>query len=351
MIWTNWDSLEEVIVGDSYQPGDLDWVIDPAIKDEFNIILRETKEDLDNLAVVLTNLGVKVHRPLVTKYDNVVDLSNFRIKNPTSPIVPRDQYLAYGNTVFQTYTSMPDRYLDSANYYDIFRDLYSRGYNWISQPPPVLKDLSGIEHWWGENQPYNTLLKNQLLWHTATMFKCGDAVIVNSQGPGSQLGLDWMMRNMPDTKFVFQELWGHIDHGFFMTDDDTVWCFNESWVPECLKNKKIHSVGHLVELFNFPKFGNAFSNHKKLSIEWIQEWLTEWKGYDQAVSFDTNVLVVDSKNVIFSSNQPKLFEYMSKHGINCHVANQRNGMFWEAGVHCLTLDVKRTGTKRTVIDV
>jgi hypothetical protein len=246
---------------------------------------------------------------------------------------------------------MPDRYLDSANYYDIFRDLYSRGYNWISQPPPVLTDLSGIEHWWGENQPYNTLLKNQLLWHTATMFKCGDAVIVNSQGPGSQLGLDWMMRNMPDTKFIFQELWGHIDHGFFMTDDDTVWCFDESWVPECLKNKKIHSVGHLVELFDFPKFGNAFSNHKKLSLEWIQQWLTEWKGYDQAVSFDTNVLVVDSKNVIFSSNQPKLFEYMTKHGINCHVANQRNGMFWEAGVHCLTLDVKRAGIKRTVINV
>ena len=351
MIWTNWDSLEEVIVGDSYQPGDLDWVIDPAIKDEFNTILRETKEDLDNLAVVLTNLGVKVHRPLVTKYDNVVDLSNFKIKNPTSPIVPRDQYLAYGNTVFQTYTSMPDRYLDSANYYDIFRDLYNRGYNWISQPPPVLKDLSGIEHWWSENHPYDKLLKDQILWHTATMFKCGDAVIVNSLGPGSQLGLDWMMRNMPDTKFIFQELWGHIDHGFFMTDDDTVWCFDESWVPECLKNKKIHSVGHLVELFDFPKFGNAFSNHKKLSIEWIKEWLTEWKGYDQAVSFDTNVLVVDSKNVIFSSNQPKLFEYMSKHGITCHVANQRNGMFWEAGVHCLTLDVKRTGIKRTVIDV
>lgn len=351
MIWTNWDPLEEVIVGDSYQPGDLDWVIDPAIKNEFNTILRETKEDLDNLAVVLTNLGVKVHRPLVTKYTNTIDLGNFKIKNPTSPIVPRDQYFAYGNTVFQTYTSMPDRYLDSTNFYHIFRDLYNQGYNWISQPPPILKDLSGIEHWWSENQPYNTLLEDQILWHTATMFKCGDAVIVNRLGPGSQLGLDWMMKNMSNTKFIFQEIWGHIDHGFFMTDDETVWCFNESWVPECLQNKKIHSVGHLVELFDFPKFGNDFSYHKKLSIEWIQQWLTEWKGYDQAVSFDTNVLVVDSKNVIFSSSQPRLFEYMAKHGITCHVANQRNGMFWEAGVHCLTLDIKRTGNQRTIVDV
>lgn len=349
MIWTNWDLLEEVIVGDSYQPGDLDWAIDPAIKNQFNTILRETKEDLDNLAAVLTNLGVTVHRPLVTKYANTIDLGNFKIKNPTSPIVPRDQYFAYGNTVFQTYTSMPDRYLDSTNYYHIFRDLYTRGYNWISQPPPVLKDLSGIEHWWSENQPYNTLLKNQLLWHTATMFKCGDAVIVNSQGPGNQLGLEWMERNMPDTRFIKRDDWGHIDHGFFMTDDNTVWCFDESWVPECLKNKKIHSVGHLVDLFNFPAYANTFGQHEKLSKEWIQKWLSEWKGYDQAVSFDTNVLVVDSNNVIFSNNQPKLFEYMNKHGVNCHVANQRNSIFWESGIHCLTLDIKRSGERRRIV--
>lgn len=350
-IWTNWDPLEEVIVGDSYLPGDMDWALDSEVKDPFNQILKETKEDLDNLASVLKGLGVIVHRPTVAKFTDHVKLPHFKINNPTAPVVPRDQYFVYGNTIYQTYTSMPDRYLDSLNYYDIFKKMYDTGHNWISQPPPVLKDLTGIEHWWSENQPYSNTLKDQVLWHTATMLKCGDAVIVNSQGPGNKLGLEWMMRNMPDTRFIMQDKWGHIDHGFFMTDDNTVWCFDDSWVPDCLKNKHIHSVGHLVDLFDFEKYNDTFGSHKKLSKEWIQKWLTEWKGYDQDVSFDTNVLVVDPYNVIFSSNQPRLFEYMSKHGIKCHVAEQRNGKFWESGIHCLTLDIKRKGECRRIVNV
>ena len=348
-IWTNWDPLEEVIVGDSYSPGDLDWALDPSIKEQFNQLLKETKEDLDNLALLLSNLGVIVHRPVVTKYNGSVDLKTFLVKNPAAPVVPRDQYLAYGNTIYQTYTSMPDRYIDSVNYYAIFKNLYDQGYNWISQPPPPLTDLAGIDHWWSENQPYTVKLKDQILWHTATMFKCGDALIVNSQGPGSQLGLDWMKRNMPDTRIVERNEWGHIDHGFFMTDDSTVWCVDKSWVPECLHDKKIMEIGHLVELFDFPKYGETFSQYERFSKEWIQAWFTEWKGYDQAVSFDTNVLVVDPNNVIFSNHQPKLFEAMESQGITCHVANQRHGIFWESGIHCLTLDIKRKGNRRKII--
>jgi len=45
MIYTEFDPLQEVIVGDCYDPGDLDWALPKDTIDGFNKILEETKED------------------------------------------------------------------------------------------------------------------------------------------------------------------------------------------------------------------------------------------------------------------------------------------------------------------
>lgn len=344
-IWTNWDPLKEVIVGDCFGG---------ATSNKLAMILHETKEDLQSLSDYLTKLGVHVHRPKIVQYPKDIDLGNFKIQNPTAPIVPRDQYLMYGNTIYQTYTSMPDRYLDSTNYYHIFKDFFDRGYNWLSMPPPILDTL--VDKWWANGEHvYHTQLKDKILWHTATMFKCGDKLVTNIEGPGNKAGLDWMMRNLPqdtiiDTGNTTQQGFGHIDHGWFMTNDDLVFCVNKSWVPEPLRNKEIVELQDHFEKFDDTKFIIDYtSTEGKFSDAWLDKWLSEWKGYAQEVFFDSNVLVIDSQNVLFSNRQPGIFKVMEKYGINCHVVPQRHGLFWEAGIHCLTLDLVRDGGCRTVI--
>lgn len=354
-IYTNWDPLTEVIVGNCYTEIPFEWNLAGDVRNTLNRILKETKEDLDNLSRLLTSLGVKVYRPTPNKFPREVSLLNFSVLNATNPIVPRDQYFAYDNTVYQTYTSMSDRYLDSYNYYEVFKEIYDRGYNWISQPPPVIKNFTKNEKWYVEGpQIYNNTMSDKLLWHTATMFKCGDSLIVNNAGPGTQAGLEWMKRNT-DATFINNNNtkvnnWGHIDHGFYMIDDTTVICMNETWVPEVLRNKKIVEVDGLFEPFDYQKFIKETHSIKDVfSTEWLQKWLSEWLGYSQDVAFETNVLVVDSHNVIFSTEQPGVFEVLKSLGVNCHVCKIRHGMFWEAGIHCLTLDISRSGLKRSVI--
>ena len=138
-IWTNWDPLEEVIVGNCYSGVPKEWGLSGKARTMLDQILKETKEDLDNLEKILQGLKVKVYRPTPNTFPRKIEILDFNIVNAASPIVPRDQYLAYGNTIYQTYTSMPDRYLDAYNYYSIFNELFQNGYNWISQPPPVIK--------------------------------------------------------------------------------------------------------------------------------------------------------------------------------------------------------------------
>jgi N-dimethylarginine dimethylaminohydrolase len=345
-IWTNWDPLAEVIVGNCF-PG--------ASNNKLARILYETKEDLDSLADYLTKLGIRVHRPTVTQFPKEIKLGNFNIHNATFPIVPRDQYLVYGNTVYQTYTSMPDRYLDSVNYYHIFKEFFDRGYNWISQPPPVLKDLDG--KWWADGPAiYDDKLKDNILWHTATMLKCGDRLVTNISGPGNANGLEWMKRNLPQDTILsagntHQAGFGHIDHGFFVVDDDTVFCVNKTWVPEPLRKKNLIELESLFEKFDDVKFVTDYNQAGgKFTDAWLDKWLTEWKGYAQEVFFDSNVLVIDSKNILFSNTQPRIFKLMESMGINCHVVPQRHGLFWEAGIHCLTLDLVRNGECRRIVN-
>jgi hypothetical protein len=344
-IWTNWDPLKEVIVGDCPIG---------AVRNKLAGILHETKQDLDSLSDYLTKLGVTVHRPTVTKFPDTIDLGHFKMENPMAPIVPRDQYLVYGETIYQTYTSMPDRYLDSQNYNHIFKELFLDGHNWLSMPPPKLDNL--VDKWWANGeQVYHEQLKEQVLWHTATIFKCGDKLLTNTKGPGNDLGLAWMMRNLPantiiDVGNTHQQGFGHIDHGWFMVNDELIFCVNKEWVPEPLRNKQIVELEAHFEKFDDEKFISDFSSTGgKYSDAWVDKWLTQWKGYAQEVFFDSNVLVIDSQNVLFSNYQPDIFKVMEKYGINCHVVPQRHGLFWEAGIHCLTLDIVREGGNRSII--
>jgi glycine amidinotransferase len=353
-IYTNWDPLEVVIVGSlGNHP------IDPSVTQ----IFEETKEDLENLCDFLKKFGVVVLRPdndLFSKYRifknkfGTIQFPTFKIDMPLDPLLPRDQYFVYGKTILQTYTSLPDRYLDSLSFYDVFRELFESGYNWISQPPPNLIDVKGNQSWFNEGRDnYKNFYQDKLLWHTATMFKCGDALITNTAGPGTELGLKWIERNL-DTRIVGADGtnsngFGHIDHGWFMTDDETVFALHPGWLPEVLKNKKTIYVEDLVEMLDYKVFDQIKTSANRYDQNWVDQWLSEWKGYVQEVAFDTNVLVLDPNNVIFINEQPRLFALMEKMGINCHVVPMRHSLFWEGGIHCFTLDVARKGDKRKII--
>ena len=356
MIFTEYDPLEEIIVADTYLPGDADALFPGRDLSSFNRILEETKQDFDGLANYLSAGGIKVHRPQVHKFSQAVAMPGFDVNFPMSPVVPRDQYKVQGNTILQTYTSMPDRYFDSISYYNIFQNMFEQGYNWISQPPPGLQNLGVQDAWYASaGQIYKGRLADKLLWHTATMFSVGDAVIINDQGPGTNLGLEWIKRNLPDYNFVHNHStsmrnFGHIDHGFFMIDDETVIHGGLQWVPQVLRDKHLIDVSEHVSEIKLDKYLKDYLVTKgKNDLDWMDKYLENWRGYVQEVCFDLNVLVIDRHNVVFARELPDLFRLLESHQIECHVCPQRHMLYWEGGVHCATLDVKRHGRKRSII--
>ena len=68
MIWTEWDKLTEVVVGDVYDDiSNLD-VNDNEFKEGMHRILEETREDLNKLSKLIESFNVKVYRPKQLKF-------------------------------------------------------------------------------------------------------------------------------------------------------------------------------------------------------------------------------------------------------------------------------------------
>jgi glycine amidinotransferase len=356
MIFTEYDKLQEIIVGDSYLPGDLDnFLPQPCLK-KFNLILEETKQDLDALAKFFIDSNIKVLRPTVLRYDTPVIIGDLKISVPMCPIVPRDQYFVMDNTFSQTYTSYSDRYLDVLCYKQIFNYFAEQNYQIHCQPTPQLRNITAEESWFISDKIYKDTYKEQLLWHTATMYKLGDSIIVNSAGPGTQLGYEWIKKIYASYKFIpnlpenIFKNYGHIDHGFFMLDDDTVVHCGLKWVPTILQNKKLIDISQYVSEVYIDNYVKDYvSTDGKYSELWLEKYLSNWRGYNQEVCFDLNVVVLDSKNVLFGRHIPELFKYLKTLGIECHMVNQRHQVYWEGGIHCFTLDTKRKGTKRQIV--
>jgi len=357
MIYTEYDPLETVIVGDTYTPEQVRHLLTQYNDHSpFNKILEETKQDLDQLADFLKQGNIEVMRPDVYKYYEPITMPQFDIQVPIAPVVPRDAMLVMGNTVIQTYTSYTDRYFDSVSYYKIFEQLFQQGHRWISQPAPMLMNLNNKDDWFVNDKTYKEKLMDRVLWHTATMYKAGDAIIVNHEGPGSPSGLEWCKRELNDYKFVNNTAtrckgFGHIDHGFIMIDDDTVIHAGMEWVPECLHNKQLIDVSDCLPELKMDRYVQDYAEAKnKMDIDWIDKYLENWRGYSQEVCFDLNVLIIDRHNIVFARHIPKLFAKLKSLHIDCHVVPQRHYLFWDGGIHCSTLDVKRKGAKRKIID-
>lgn len=354
MVYTEYDPLEEIIVADCYAPGDLDHLFPNQSLVAFNRILEETKQDFDNLADFFTQGGVTVTRPRVLKYPNHIAMGEFDVKFPMGPTVPRDQYKVQGKTIVQTYTSLTDRYFDGLSFYNLFSDLFAQGYNWVSQPAPPLVNVTAKDIWYISGDIYHTRLQDRLLFHTATMFSVGDKIILNSYGPGNKLGFEWLKRNLSEFEFVENHgtrvgNYGHIDHGFIMIDDETVIHAGIDWVPHALRHLRLIDVEKYVcEIKPEQYVRDYVGNGGRYNVSWINMYMANWRGYTQDVCFDLNVLIIDRYNIVFARKLPELFLYLKTFGIECHVCEQRHMLFWEGGIHCSTLDVKRRGNCRSI---
>ena len=80
--------------------------------------------------------------------------------------------------------------------------------------------------------------------------------------------------------------------------------------------------------------------------DYVNEWMDDWVTYVEETVFDINILVIDEKNVVCNNVNKKVFDAFERHGITPHILNFRHRYFWDGGLHCITSDIDRHGTRK-----
>jgi hypothetical protein len=197
-IYSEFQPLEEIIVGRPYSPRAFDLLTDDELRGLLQKVMEETEEDCNRLSELLISLGVKVQRPQVIlnlldqdgKFDRI-DLQKWSYTYPNPPLWPRDMFLAYGHKILSLYTRSTSRWLESWSFYDIFKDYFAHGADWISLPPPLIDE---------SKKSYGAYEDAAFLYHAACFVRCGKDVFHTlpggalEKGRGTELGLEWIKR-------------------------------------------------------------------------------------------------------------------------------------------------------------
>jgi hypothetical protein len=317
-------TLEEVWLGDVY-PAHFYEHLDPAVRDAFQTITQWTKEDLSKIERKLQELGVVVCRPEYHSIDHCIN-ENGNLLKPV--IAARDDTLVLGNTMYQLRNQFAvnpwQRYLDEYRASGSTVHEHNDG-PWACVSPPCMVRIG--------QDLYVDWIYHQNVWGMVTE-------------PLVELAKDYRVHvSMID---------GHSDcvfcpvrEGLILTTD-----YKTSYATT-FPGWEVHNINH--ENRSRPlNMGGGFHQWEVPDIkigankefqQHVQTKAQDWIGNYQETVFDVNLLIVDDKNILSIGDDEETFEFLHKKGYNVHAFDFRCRNFWDGGMHCLTNDVRRAGTK------
>ncbi len=358
-VYQHWDPLRVCIVGRSYAPEFYHFIKNSRARKIMERIAEETEEDYQKLINLLKSFGVEVLRPTVSDdYCDVLFLG--KIIKP--PMTPRDYSAMIGENFYL-----------SSHTYDIMK-----GVDWPNGPLISNSEL--------ENLPENikqeiiaTIDTNHL--HLSTTYSDIESKIsniiynqkINSAmvtriGKDLYFGTDHHRKDLTSLKEIYSKMFpnyrchvintgGHSDGCFCPVVPGLIVSLNNiqtyedtfpGWEVVYLPNQSWKKVQPFLDLKKKNK-GKWWVPGEELNDDFtafVEEWLGHWVGYVEETVFDVNMLVVDKKNVICNNYNKQVFDAFDRYGITGHVINFRHRYFWDGGLHCITSDLHREGTRQ-----
>lgn len=310
----SWSQLEEVWLGDVYPESWYDH-LDPEVRDVFQQITRITKEDLAIIQKTLENLGITVQRPTYTNIDNFVH-SNGVLKKPD--ICPRDTFLTMGDKLLTPY-----------------------GLNHAWAPVIAQYILAGGKVYEGTSHVING----------ANVVRLGRDVIVDRDiFSVDEVNIDPAC--LDGYRIIWEKNGGHLDGCFAVLRPGLIianryydgydrnfpgWeCIflNESTYADHRKLPppgKEYNGKFFIEGISFNR---AFNKHV---IKHAQDWVGDYT----ETYFELNCLVINESNVMMLGYNAALEKTLNERGITVHWVPFRCRGFWDGGMHCITVDIRR----------
>lgn len=339
MIWTEWDKLTEIIVGDVYDDISKFPIDDNEFKEGMHRILEETREDLNRLAKLIESFNVKVHRPKMLEF-RPEQTRVFNASVPLPAVFPRDMHIVYGNDIINTIGGDPNRFNESDFFVEIMTELFEQGRNYISMPRPLLGD-EYVKY--ADNE-------GKIMYHAANILKCGDTLLYTTpytdrfMGRGTHTGFKWLKRHVKNVNWAEIKRPGHADGRIALLAPRVLMYKEHQVLPRELSDWTKIQIKPKPLPVEFERFRQGVFYTSR-----VKTWLNTWIGNVDETVFDINVLSIDSKTVLCNSYDKAVAEQLAQHGIELIPFDFRHRFFFDGGLHCATLDISREGERASYV--
>ena len=319
--------MEICLVGRSYPPEFYSKIKNSNIRSVMEKIAIETEEDYQTLIKILKKFQIQIERPTILANNNfeeymIIRSDGSRWYQPP-PMNPRDHLLVVGNQIFINRPTGP-------TYVDFFDSVIKRivGKKYHAKDCPDTKVIDGpsvtrvgkdlyFDNKYGLPQHIFDTYFSYYRCHNVTTGGHSDGVFCPVT-PGLIISL----KDVPTYADTFPG-W------------EVVYLPGQSW-------EKVRPFLDL-KIKNGGKWWIPGEEMNDEVTNFVNTWMNDWTGFVEETVFDVNMMVINEKNVICNNDNDKVFEALSRHGVTPHICNFRHRYFWDGGLHCITLDLKRRG--------
>lgn len=296
-------------------------------------ILVKRNEQLDELALTLEKLGVKVHRP--DRLNQVIPFSTPDFKSELSAASNvRDVTLIYKDFIVETPTYVTNRYFENVSLYGVYNEAFDGGAGgkWVRPPHTKLvretMDLSP----WNSPRDYTSFDRKKFTMAIdgAQFLRIGKDVIVNVNSYNHHLGLEWVKSFFPESNF-------HIVHVADNHIDGVLVCLKPGYflVNPLYKNiKDIMPQKFRNWTYLFP---DDYNEPPKIEpgMTSLDIQLASVRG------MDVNILSIDEKTAVVNERAINVIRVLEANGFNTVPVKLENCEVFGGGIHCSTLDLVR----------
>ena len=323
--FTGFQPLEEVWIGGVY-PEKFYQHLPNEVEDMLCKITEKTTTAFNTLEKKLQSLGVIVRKP---HFKNSVDCYLDQFDNLIKPpVAPRDWAITLGNELWiipqgyklQPYAHVINEYIRYGEKVEIL-DRSKDPRAWLEFPGIVRAGTRIIVDTCSSTDSVVQENIQRAIKYLEKDYK----VILTREGAH----LDGVFCPIKQG-YIFSSHWGNVD-----LYKKTFPNWNVFWKEKNLSNG--YNGRWWVEENNF---------YSPIFNKYIEEKASNWVGNASETVFEVNILVIDEKNIICLAHDEHSFEQMSKIGIEPHVIDFPTRGFWDGGIHCITVDIRRSGGKQ-----
>lgn len=337
-VWScnEWDKLEEVIVGNPFNakyptPDKSTRLAEFPDRNINNIpkgnfpkkVIEETEEDLNEFIKILEKHGVTVRRPKTWSHHLKFSTINWKAEGYYN-YCPRDIMLVIGDQIIESPNVIRSRMFETYSYRDILIDYFKSGAKWYSAPKPMLLDsLFEVDDL---NKPVP--LNNEPVFDAANILRFGRDILYLVSGTGNELGGRWLQSILGQEfkiHFLKDVYYGsHIDSTIVALRQGLILCnpsrINQNTLPDFLKQWEV--------IYSPPMINQKEYSSKNIGSEWI----------------DMNLFSINPNLVVVDKTQLPLIKLLEKHNFDVIPLKLRHSQLLGGGFHCVTLDIRRSGT-------